>query len=199
MIPSFLCRNITYRDLLIFTIFMYLNLFWGFMISYVYLLIFFLNNANLIICSFIFWGFLSFKPIGVPHFWRAIDLFAIMLMDCLVRTSIQAGAFIAGIWYSVTPFESVNAFGSWFVMSYKWSIFWTSCSHCFVQGSKFNNDNAFHVISLSNCLISPSNVGIIVSSKWQLTNRVVNKSPVKGSKYLIIDGDSNPIYIISLL
>jgi hypothetical protein len=32
-----------------------------------------------------------------------------------------------------------------------------------------------------------------------LTNRVVNKSPVKGLKYLIIDGDLNPIYIISLL
>jgi hypothetical protein len=32
-----------------------------------------------------------------------------------------------------------------------------------------------------------------------LTNHVVNESPVKGSKYLIIDGDLNPIYIISLI
>jgi len=50
----------TYRDLLIFTVFRYLNLFWGFMISYVYLLIFFLNNAILIISSFSFWRIFIF-------------------------------------------------------------------------------------------------------------------------------------------
>jgi len=68
------------------------------MISYVYLLmnILFLNNANLIICSFVL-GFLSFEPVGPPRFRHAIDLFPIILVDCPTGSSIRAGAFIASI------------------------------------------------------------------------------------------------------
>ena len=48
-------------------------------------------------------------------------------------------------------------------------------------------------------LIFPPNIGKIDSSKWQSINLAVNKSPINGSRYLIIDGDLYPTYIPNLV
>jgi hypothetical protein len=58
--------------------------------------VFLLNNANLIICSF-FLDFLFFEPIGLPRLWRALFLFATILVDRYIRISIRVGVFTTGI------------------------------------------------------------------------------------------------------
>jgi len=55
-------------------------------------------------------------------------------------------------------------------------IFWTSSSHSFVQGSRWDNDNSFQPISFSNFFSPLTNVGKTYSSKWLSVNRAVNKS-----------------------
>ena len=50
----------------------------------------------------------SFEPIGLPRFRRILDSFA----NCLSRTLIRAGAFVAGICDFVTFFASTNASGN---------------------------------------------------------------------------------------
>ena len=76
-IPSFSHRNITYRDLFIFIIFRYLNLFWGFINNYVLGLLFstYLHIMTiLIICSFfLFQGFLFLE---YEHKQQAVQLYA---------------------------------------------------------------------------------------------------------------------------
>jgi hypothetical protein len=51
----------------------------------------------LLFALFIFRGFLSFEPVGLPRFWHSIDSFAIILVDYPTRTSIRAEAFTSGI------------------------------------------------------------------------------------------------------
>jgi hypothetical protein len=41
-------------------------------------------------CAFLFRGILSFAPIGLSHFRRALDSFAAVLIDYPTRTSIFA-------------------------------------------------------------------------------------------------------------
>ena len=73
-------------ETIIFTVFRYLNLFRGFTISYVciVMILFLLNNANLIIFSFVFKGFSFFEPVGLSGFWCALDSFAIILQIVLL-------------------------------------------------------------------------------------------------------------------
>jgi hypothetical protein len=48
-------------------------------------------------CVFLFQGILSFAPIGLPCFKRALDSFAIVLIDCPTGTSIFAGVLAVGM------------------------------------------------------------------------------------------------------
>ena len=57
-------------------------------------------------------------------------------------------------------------------------------------------DNAFQIISRRSSFssLSPPNDGKLTSSKWQFANLTLKTTPVKGSKYLMIDGESKPMY-----
>ena len=58
-------------------------------------------------------------------------------------------------------------------------------------------DDAFQIISYRSSFgsLSPPNDGKLTSSKWQSANLALKTSPVKGSRYLMIDGESKPMYI----
>lgn len=151
-------------------------------------------EPSLFLAPFLVQGFLSLEPISLPRLRRGW-----YLLDCPTWTSIFIGVFAGGIFDLVIIFLSVNAFGNWFSKICKWIIFWTSSSYYFVRGSRWDNGNSFQPISFFNLLFSPPNVGKFYSSKWQSTNRAVNKSPIVGSRYFIIDRDSYPTYISILL
>jgi hypothetical protein len=79
-------------------------------------------------------------------------------------------------------------------------IFWTSHSDSIVCGSYDWIPVVFQFISWhSVCYLSPPNAGKLSSSKMQLAYRAVNKYPVRGSRYLMIDGDLYPTYIPNFL
>ena len=58
-------------------------------------------------------------------------------------------------------------------------------------------DDAFQIISRHSSFgsLSPPNNGKLTSLKWKSSNLALKTSPVKGSRYLIIDGESKPMYI----
>ena len=59
-------------------------------------------------------------------------------------------------------------------------------------------DDAFQIISRRSSFsrLSPPNDGKLTSSNWQSANLALKMSPVKGSRYLMIDGESKPMYIL---
>ena len=61
-------------------------------------------------------------------------------------------------------------------------------------------DDAFKIISRNSSFgsLSPPNERKLTSSKWQSENLALKMSHVKGSRYLMIDGESKPIYILDL-
>ena len=76
---------------------------------------------------FVFRGFLSLEPIGLPRFKRCLDSVATWL--CPSWTSILIGALAAGIYDLVTLFGSAKESGNWLASFCKCIIFWTSKSH----------------------------------------------------------------------
>jgi len=48
-------------------------------------------------CAFLFRGILSFAPIGLSRFRRALDSFVVVLVNCPTETSIFAGVLAAGM------------------------------------------------------------------------------------------------------
>ena len=91
--------------------------------------------------------------------------------------------------------------GRLFAMFCKWIILWTSSLDSLVRGSKDWMSEAFHSVSWHFIwyILSPPNAGILSSSKMQSACRAVNKSPVRGSRYFMIDGDLYPTYIPNFL
>ena len=149
-------------------------------------------SAICLFSSFIFPGFLSLEPIGLPCFYCVIDI-----LHCPTITSILAGAFSTSIYDLVTFVVLTRASRDWYAVLYKWIIFWTSSSHLFVRRSRWFNFDAFHEIyyfsSFSNLCIYPPNARKTISLNWQSANHVVNISLVNGSRYLIMSGEVKPI------
>ena len=52
--------------------------------------------------TFLFWGFLSFDPIGLPHVRHASDSFTALLASYSLGTSILVGALTIEIWDFIT-------------------------------------------------------------------------------------------------
>ena len=96
--------------------------------------------------SFLFQGILSLTPIGLPRFRCGFDSFAAVLTDYPTGTSIHAGVLAAGMWDFTIFLLLVNTFGNWFAIPCKWIILWTSSSHWFARGSRWNNVETFQVI-----------------------------------------------------
>ena len=138
-------------------------------------------------CILLFQGVTSFDLIGLPCFRHILDSF----VNCPTWTSIHVGVFTVGICDFVTFFVSMNASGSWFARFCKWMILWTSSSHWFVWGSRWDIVDAFQVISHRSLRIgfSPPNDWKTLSLKWQPAKWPVKTSP---SRYLMIDGESKP-------
>ena len=136
----------------------------------------------------LFWGVTSFEPTSLPHFRHILDSF----VNCHTGTSIRAGVFAIGICDFVTFFVSMNASGNWFARFCKWMIIWTSSSHWFVRGLRWVIVDVFQLISRRSLGInfSPPNDEKTLSLKWQSTKQAVKTSLVKGSRYLMIDGES---------
>ena len=151
--------------------------------------------TTLFSCVFLFLGFLSLAPIGLPRFKCALDSFAATLINFPSGTSILSGVLAAGMWDFTILLLLVNISGNWFARPYKWIILWTSSSHCFVRGSKWDNVEAFHMISrrASGFNFSPPNYGKTISLKWQSSKHALKTSQVRGSRYLMINGESKPI------
>jgi hypothetical protein len=110
------------------------------------------------------------------------------------KIPILDGGFADRIWDLTTFLMLVKTSDNWFAIFYKWIIFWTSNSHWFVFGSKWDKFELFQVIS---CHASRNNFSFpndekMFSSKWQSSKRVLKTSPVKGLKNLIIYGESKP-------
>ena len=121
-------------------------------------------------------------------------------VDCSFGISTLAGAFKAGTCDLVTLFESVNASGNYWAIFWKWISLWTSCLDWFVWGSKWFKDDTFHVsFFFSSSRFSLPNARNIGSFNWQSVKRAVKRSPVRGSRYFIMDEDSKPTYIPNLL
>ena len=137
----------------------------------------------------LFWGFISFEPTILLCFRRILHSF----VNCPTRTSIRVGVFAVGVCDFVTFFISMNASGNWFAIFYKWMIIWTSSSHWFIRGSRWDILNAFQVISCCSSRIgfSPFTDRKTLSLKWQYTKRAIKTSSIKGSRYLMIDADQN--------
>ena len=59
-------------------------------------------------------------------------------------------------------------------------------------------DDAFQIISCISSFgrLSPPNDGKLTSSKRQSANLALKTSPIKGSRYLMIDGELKPMYIL---
>jgi hypothetical protein len=72
-------------------------------------------TPTILFCYFLFRGFLSLEPIGLPHFFCIVTSTGVI--------SIRAGAFKAGICDLVTLFVYVNAYGNSFVILCKCIIF----------------------------------------------------------------------------
>ena len=131
---------------------------------------------------FLFLGFRSLEPNGLPRLKHALDSLDITLVDGPLGTSIQIGTFFTGICDLVFLFKTINTSGSWFVIFYRWIIFCTSCSQIEAHGSRWDSDEFFYKISLLMSLSSPPNFGKTISSNRQFANRAVNISPVNGSR-----------------
>ena len=58
-------------------------------------------------------------------------------------------------------------------------------------------DDAFQIISLCYSFgsLSHPNDGKLTSTKWQSSNLALKTFHVKGSRYLMINGESKPMYI----
>ena len=58
-------------------------------------------------------------------------------------------------------------------------------------------DDAFQILSRRSSFgsLSPPNDWKLISSKWKSANLALKMSHVKGSRYLMIDGESKPINI----
>lgn len=171
---------------------MHQNHFWGYFFrrgwEFVLLLIFLRVSFERCFNCFLFLGTESFAPIGLPHFWREVHSFAVILTGFPTGTFKWAGILVAGIYDFVTFWVSVKTSGSWFAAFCKCIIRWTSSSHWFVRVSNEDNVGIDQLISCSFGpfpLSSPSG-GKIDSSNWQSKNLARNRSPVKGSRYLII-------------
>lgn len=108
---SLLPDNMTYWNLHIFNIFMYMSLFWVFIFRVTCLLWslfcrFYFLCMSIFNFSFVFWWILFFEPIGLPHFMRVSTHFLKLFV----------GALLAGFCDLVTLFMSVNASGNWFAI-----------------------------------------------------------------------------------
>ena len=74
---------------------------------------------------FLFRGFLSLEPIGLPCFKCVVDLLVTLSLDRPYGISIRVRAFAASIYDLVTIFISVNVFVNWFIMACKCTIRYT--------------------------------------------------------------------------
>ena len=108
------------------------------------------------------------------------------------------GALTARIWDFITLDKSVNA--SAIDMQY-FSNALSFERHVYICWYEDLNEIVISIpiYFIFQMLIFSPNVGYIDSSKWQSTNLAVNKSPVIGFKYFIIERDSYPTYIPNLL
>lgn len=113
------------------------------------------------------------ETIGLLHFKCCLHLF--VLISCPIGTSNRSGVVAAGIWDLVTLDRSVNAFGSWFAIFFKWIIFWTSCLHLFVPGSNKILIVHSNLFPFSAAYFLPLMLGILIH---QMT---INKSCRKSS------------------
>ena len=110
------------------------------------------------------------------------------------------GALQAGLCDSVILFGSVNASGNLLASSCRCIIFWTSRSQSLVRGSCQDVDGLNHSKSFEiNRLLSPPKDGYVDSSNCESSYLALNKSPVVGSRYLMMLGESYPTYIPILL
>ena len=108
----------------------------------------FKSTQFFICCSFFFLiSTESFEPIGLPRFRCVLNSLAMTFSNCSSRTSICVGTFIVDICDFVTFFIFVKTLGNWFASLCKWTIIWTFSSHCLVQGSRWDKEDTYHVIS----------------------------------------------------
>lgn len=108
---SLLPDNMTYWNLHIFNIFMYMSLFWVFIFRVTCLLWslfcrFYFLCMSIFNFSSVFLWILFFEPIGLPHFMRVSTHFLKLFV----------GALLAGFCDLVTLFMSVNASWNWFAI-----------------------------------------------------------------------------------
>jgi hypothetical protein len=114
--------------------------------------------------------------------------------------STVSGALAAGICDFNTPLISVNSYGRLFTNCCWCIILWTSSSVSLVRGSRDWMLLALHYISRNSLLLSyiPSlkilhqSNSLLFSPKILWAYRAEKRSPILGSKYLIMDEVSSP-------
>lgn len=121
----FFCNDLTYCDLFIFTTFRFLNLWSGFMITYVDGLFMTTRLLNLTILIIHLFSFDDFHPWNqwstiLPTCHRSL---VITLMVCPTGTLMQVGAFAMWFGYSLWISKCVSF---WFDVLCKWTFFQTS-------------------------------------------------------------------------
>ena len=111
------------------------------------------------VIHFLFLEIKSFELMGLPRFRCVLDSFAMTFSNCPSGTSICVGAFTGGTCDFVTFLISVKSSGNWFASPCKWTILWTFNSHCLVQGSRWDKEGTYHVMSRHSLTCLPLMAG----------------------------------------
>ena len=114
-------------------------------------------------------------------------------MDCPIGTSILTGVLVAGMWDFTIFLLLVNSSDNWFAILCQWIILWTSSSHWFVSGSRWDNikeSKLSLVVLLATTFLLQCQENYFI--KWQSSKHALKISSIKGLKYLIIDGELKP-------